>query len=124
MRQKSRKKKFARPKLRLGLPGLDQSKAAVLGSLRSQRMASPAVALASLATMVFSSAFILSRTNTGPGTDMPAGGETAHVGTCLRQENLCRSEIHSRNRVGPLKVLFKRTEPVFNLAVQPFDALI
>ena len=35
MRQKSRKKKTARPKLRLGLPDLDQSKAAVLGSLRS-----------------------------------------------------------------------------------------
>ena len=35
MRQKSRKKKFARPKQRLGLPDLDQSKAAVLGSLRS-----------------------------------------------------------------------------------------
>ena len=35
MRQKSRKKETARPKLRLGLPDLDQSKAAVLGSLRS-----------------------------------------------------------------------------------------
>ena len=35
MRQKSRKKEIARLKLRLGLPDLDQSKAAVLGSLRS-----------------------------------------------------------------------------------------
>src|SRR5213080_1430547 len=35
MRKKNDKKKFARPKARLGLPDLDQSKAAVLGSLRS-----------------------------------------------------------------------------------------
>jgi len=35
MRKKNDKKKFARPKARLGLPVLDQSKAAVLGSLRS-----------------------------------------------------------------------------------------
>ena len=35
MRRKSPKKKKGRPKIRLGLPDLDQSKAAVLGSLRS-----------------------------------------------------------------------------------------
>jgi len=35
MRKKNDKKKFARPKARLSLPDLDQSKAAVLGSLRS-----------------------------------------------------------------------------------------
>jgi len=35
MRRKNDKKKFARPKARLGLIDLDQSKAAVLGSLRS-----------------------------------------------------------------------------------------
>jgi hypothetical protein len=35
MRRKSEKKKTKRPKLRLGLPDLDQSKSAVLGSLRS-----------------------------------------------------------------------------------------
>ncbi len=35
MRKKNDKRKFARPKARLGLPDLDQSKAAVLGSLRS-----------------------------------------------------------------------------------------
>src|SRR5437588_3647052 len=35
MRKKNDKKKFARPKARLGLPDLGQSKAAVLGSLRS-----------------------------------------------------------------------------------------
>ena len=35
MRKKNDKKKFARPRARLGLPDLDESKAAVLGSLRS-----------------------------------------------------------------------------------------
>ena len=35
MRRKLRRKKNRRPKLRLGLPDLDQSKSAVLGSLRS-----------------------------------------------------------------------------------------
>ena len=35
MRHKSQKRKITRPKLRLGLPDLDQSKAAVLRSLRS-----------------------------------------------------------------------------------------
>ena len=35
MRRKSHRKKNRRPKLRLGLPDLDQSKSAVLGSLRS-----------------------------------------------------------------------------------------
>src|SRR3990167_10357031 len=35
MRKKNDKKKFARPKARLGLPDLDQSKAAVVGTLRS-----------------------------------------------------------------------------------------
>src|SRR5215470_16640771 len=35
MQRKSDKKKFSRPKTKLGLPDLDQSKAAVLGSLRS-----------------------------------------------------------------------------------------
>src|SRR5262245_36475445 len=35
MRRKSQKKKTKRPKLRLGLPDLDQSKSAVLGGLRS-----------------------------------------------------------------------------------------
>jgi hypothetical protein len=35
MRRKSQRRKNTRPKLRLGLPDLDQSKSAVLGSLRS-----------------------------------------------------------------------------------------
>src|SRR5215467_6588011 len=36
MKRRPDKRKFVRPKARLGLPDLDQSKAAVLGSLRSQ----------------------------------------------------------------------------------------
>src|SRR5262249_34304798 len=35
MKRRSDKRKFSRPKTKLGLPDLDQSKAAVLGSLRS-----------------------------------------------------------------------------------------
>src|SRR3989442_5772724 len=35
MRRKPNRRKIGRPKTRLGLPDLDQSKAAVLGSLRS-----------------------------------------------------------------------------------------
>src|SRR5712691_6039166 len=35
MRRKRRKRRFGKPKARLGLPDLDQSKAAVIGSLRS-----------------------------------------------------------------------------------------
>src|SRR5262249_38615942 len=35
MKRKHHKRKFSRPKTKLGLPDLDQSKAAVLGSLRS-----------------------------------------------------------------------------------------
>src|SRR5262245_7871068 len=35
MKRKLEKRKFSRPKPKLGLPDLDQSKAAVLGSLRS-----------------------------------------------------------------------------------------
>jgi len=35
MKRKPGKRKFSRPKTKLGLPDLDQSKAAVLGSLRS-----------------------------------------------------------------------------------------
>src|SRR5262245_12302500 len=35
MKRKLDKRKFSRPKAKLGLPDLDQSKAAVLGSLRS-----------------------------------------------------------------------------------------
>src|SRR5215510_10097386 len=36
MKRKPNKSKFSRPKTKLGLPDLDQSKAAVLGSLRSR----------------------------------------------------------------------------------------
>ncbi len=36
MRRKQKKRMIGRPKTRLGLPDLDQSKAAVIGSLRSQ----------------------------------------------------------------------------------------
>jgi hypothetical protein len=35
MRRKPKKRKIGKPKARLGLPDLDQSKAAVIGSLRS-----------------------------------------------------------------------------------------
>src|SRR5262245_31766297 len=35
MKRKPDKRKFSRPKTKLGLPDLDQSKAAVIGSLRS-----------------------------------------------------------------------------------------
>jgi hypothetical protein len=35
MRRKAKKRRFGKPKARLGLPDLDQSKAAVIGSLRS-----------------------------------------------------------------------------------------
>ena len=37
MKRRPDKRKFSRPKTKLGLPDLDQSKAAVLGSLRSPK---------------------------------------------------------------------------------------
>ena len=38
MRRKPKKRKIGKPKARLGLPDLDQSKAAVIGSLRSRNV--------------------------------------------------------------------------------------
>src|SRR5215216_1075110 len=84
----------------------------------------PGIALGGFPASAFAPALVVARTHPRPRSQVPIGGEAAHVRADLGQYCLRRTPSHSRDRLQSLNCFSERAHPLSNLRTQLFDGLL